>query len=112
VNSFIESNLDGPSDSLFSPQLQLQAGLEIGCRWARFQSIPTTQPIGDLSGAHGVPFAFTVEPGPHRVQLSLKMGEDEPHQLLFATEADAATFLGRSFKAMKLWESALSLPLR
>ena len=69
--------------------------------------------LSDLSGAtQGTPFAFKLEAGQHQVRLSLKLGEDEPRDLLFATEADAAKFLGRGFKAVKLWESALSLLLR
>lgn len=72
--------------------------------------------LSDLSGtrhaANGTPVAFKVEPESDQVRLILKLGDNDPHDLRFATEADAAKFLGRGYKAVKLWESALSLLLR
>jgi hypothetical protein len=72
--------------------------------------------LSDLSqtrgAAHGMPLALKVEPRSDHVRLSIKLGDDDPRDLLFATEADAAKFLGRVHKSVKLQESAFSLLLR
>ena len=71
--------------------------------------------LSDLSdtrdAAHGMPLAFKVEPRSDHVRLSLKLGDEDPRDLLFAPEADAAKFLGRRYKSVKLSESAFSLLL-
>lgn len=69
--------------------------------------------ISDLSAtrdpADGTSFAFRVEPTPDGVRLSIKLGNEDPRHLSFATEADAAKFIGRLYKGVKCYESAFSL---
>jgi hypothetical protein len=43
------------------------------------------------------------------VHLSIKVGNGDPRHLLFASEVDAARFMGRIYKSIKLQESAFSL---
>lgn len=72
--------------------------------------------ISDFSATqdrdHPSSFAFRVNPAADGVRLSLKVDDGEPRDFLFATEEDAAKFLGRLYRSVKTWESALSLLLR
>jgi hypothetical protein len=69
--------------------------------------------ISDISGPrdrdNDMPIAFQVKPAADGVQLSIRFGDEDPRDLLFASETDAAKFLGRVYKSVKLTESAFSL---
>ena len=69
--------------------------------------------ISDMSGTRtqgkDMPVAFKVEPAADGVRLSIRFGDEDPRHLLFATETDAAKFLGRIHRSVKLSESAFSL---
>ena len=58
------------------------------------------------------PVSFKVDPVANHVRLSIKLGDSKPRVLLFATETDAAKFLGLTYKSIKFQESAFSLLLR